>query len=239
MKVSVDFTGLNRFVTRGAIDEDDWQKMKLDVAWDISKEVHAATPLVNEDTFIAGSYKRDWKTQPVPPNVPFGSGFDYWDYVVRDAFSLWRQYTGSMDAGLRDFIAEGISKGWKKGESLSFYASELAVWQNGVPVAPGSHLEGPQIDIGPTADFALFLERWNYAKGTMRGRVAIFHNIGVLNVIARKLQRDYDGIHTVFLMPVKPKSRGAIRATPNRKKPVALFPVIRVLPRHYLKRRRR
>lgn len=247
--MKVRHIGHEVLVERGSIDPDEWTKIKRRAALEIVRGIKSRYDKVDEDPQVGFDFKRDWRTAPLPVGTVFGSDFDYWNYVVGDAFAMWRMYARQIH---RDFIAERIA-GWTEeykdpktgkthkratGASVPFYAEELAVWQNDASVTPNTPLTGPKITIGPTADFAAFLEDWDYSKSTKigsNGPVKLFQNAGVMNFITRQLQNKYRSVHTITMVPVKNPKESKIRPIDNRKKPVEIVPVILVLPRHYRK----
>lgn len=227
--------GLDRLISQGPIPDDEWEKYKRDVMREEHQEVMRANPHADEDPQVKWDFHRDWRTAKLPKGEVFGSDYDYWHDVANDALRLWKQYAPKMPQ--RDFVAERIARkqdlpyGW----SRDVYAVGFGIWENGVKTSFGARLEGPRVDVGPTADFAAFLENWQYGRKFGAGPVAIYEHIGVLNVIARELAVAYLGVHSIFMMPVKTTSTDAI-PTPDRTKPVSTFPIIRIAPRHYRKR---
>lgn len=228
--------GFERIIERGILDPEEWTRIKRDVAFEEEKRILSAAPAANEDPQVGWDFHKDWRRErQLKMGEAIGSDFDYWNYVVDDAFQLFDNFTSSS-LFRRDYKAESIA-GWEKGVSIEKYREYgLAVWQNGVKVDRGAPLEGPRVDVGPTADFAAFMERWSYSQTSNRGVIAVFENIGIMNAIARRLQADYRGVHTIFVMPVQPKAPLA-EPTPNRVKPVGVYPVIRIVPRHYSRSR--
>jgi hypothetical protein len=228
-----EFTiGLTKIIERGLIDPDEWDRIKRGVAQDVHNSIMAANPRADEDAQVKWNYKANWRTTKLPKDGVFGSDYDYWNDVVNDAFQLWHQHAGQITA---DFIADVIAKQPEAQWSKRFYAAGFGVWERGVEKNRSTKFEGPVVDVGPTADFAVFLERWNYSKTSNTGKVPIYHEIGVMNFIARKLALDWKGVHTVYLMPIRPKDLSSVRKTPHRNTPVITLPIIRIAPRHYRK----
>lgn len=228
--------GYERIIEQGVISDQEWENIKRDEARKIDAEIKRKAPRLDEDPQVSWNYRRDWRTAPLPAHVKFGSDYDYYNYVVSDCFDLWNVFGRLVQ---RDYVAERKAH-WERGASVPFYrddAKALAVWQNGKVVTAGTHLEGPQVDVGPTADFSVFLEQWNYSKSKAKP-IKIAWGIGVMHAIARQLAVDYAGIHTVFVMPIRPSNRSEVRAIPHRPEPIVTFPIIRILPRHYSRRRR-
>lgn len=222
--------GKTRYLERGILPQDEWEKIKRTEALAIHKEIMAkGGTMTDEDPQVGWDYKKDWRTAPLPPGKIFGSDYDYWNHVVLEAKRLWDQYASEI---ANDFIAESIAKK-ERGWSIPFYREGVQVWENGEPVGFSKKLNGPTVDFGPTADFAAFLERWNYSKSKGAFEVPIFRNIGVMHAITQELQRTFSGNHVIYMMPVAPNSRSEIREIDNRTKPVQLVPIIRIKPRHY------
>lgn len=223
--------GLKQIITQGFVPDDEWEKIKREEAYKVEQEILAATPRADEDEQIGFNFRKNWKREKLPKGVPFGSDFDYWNYVVDDAIALWKSWAGSLTIGYHDYIAEHKAKGvWDKGESLKVYAASYNVWQNGKITSERARLEGPTVDFGPSADFALFMENWS--SGRLPNLPTIFNGIGVLHAIGRKLASDWYGVHTIRVQSIRPDQPDSI-PTPGRTEPVQLFPIIRILPRHY------
>jgi hypothetical protein len=233
MSGHAEFTvGLTKIIERGLIDPVEWENVKRGVAQEIHNEIMALNPRANEDAQVKWDYKKDWRRTRLPAHTVFGSDYDYWNDVVDDAFKLWDTHARNITA---DFVADAIAKQPESQWSKGFYAAGFGVWERGVEKNRNTRFEGPVVDVGPTADFAVFLERWNYSRTKNSGKVPIYHEIGVMNFIARKLAQDWKGIHTVYLMPIRPKDLSSVRKTPNRSTPVITLPIIRIAPRHYRK----
>jgi hypothetical protein len=223
--------GLKQIIAQGFVPDDEWEKIKREEAYKVEKEILSATPRADEDEQIGFNFRKNWKLQKLPKSVPFGSDFDYWNYVVDDAIAMWKSWAGGLMVGYHDYIAEHKTKGaWDKGDSLKEYAKSYTVWQNTKIVSENTPLEGPIVDFGPAVDFALFMEKWS--SGNLPNLPSIYIGIGVLHAIGRKLASDWAGIHTVRVQTLKPKEPAA-KPIPGRTERILLFPVIRILPRHY------
>ena len=222
--------GNTRYLERGILPEDEWEKIKRDEALAIHNEIMAqGGRLTDEDPQVAWDYKKDWRTAPLPMGKVFGSDYDYWNHVALEAKRLWNAFAPDI---ANDFIAESIA-GEGRGWSVPFYHDGFGIWENGKPTQFTAKLGGPTVDVGPTADFAAFLERWNYSKSKADYIVPIYRNIGVLHAITQELQHTFAGIHTIFMMPIRPNDTSQIKTLDNRKTPVLTFPIIRIKPRHY------
>lgn len=225
----VEVRGLDVLIKQGLVPDDEWEKIKREEAFKVEREILSRAPKADEDPQVGWNFRKDWKRGRLPKGQVFGSDFDYWNYVVDDAVRLWKSWAGGLSSGFRDYIAEHKA-GWPKGRSLDVYRASYNLWQNGRIVTEGTKLEGPQVDFGPSADFAVFMEKW--ASGTLPSLPTIFNGIGVLHAIGRKLAADWFGVHVVRVQTVAPNNPDAVRIR-GREDPVRLFPIIRILPRHY------
>lgn len=229
--------GYERIIEQGVMSDREWEGVKRDVVLELVNTAKRKAPLADEDPHVSWNFNRNWRTARLPATVKWGSELDYFSYVVQDATRLWDAFAGRVK---RDYIAERIA-GMAKGASIPFYLEGYEIFQNGKKVSPGARLTGPQVDFAPTADFSLFLEQWNYSRSKAKPLELVW-GIGMLHAIARQLAVDYAGIHTVFAMPVKPKDRSTVREINNRATttgPIQLLPIIRILPRHYARGRKK
>lgn len=232
MSYKVHIDGLERILSKGLLSQEEWDKIKREAAMEQHREIMQRARGADESPQVTWDYSKDWRKASLPNGRPFGSDYDYWNYVVDDAFEMWAQYAPTIP---NDFIAESIARE-AKGWSNTFYAEGFGVWQNGAEVSRGTPLHGPRVDVGPTADFSAFLERWNYSKTRNAGLVPLkFTTMGVLNFMTITLAQRYRGIHTVFMMPIKPNSKSSIRQIDGRTRPVGILPIIRIVPRYYRK----
>lgn len=237
MKAMVTTSGFETIIERGLMDPDEWTQFKRQIAEEYISDVKQKAPACDEDTQVQWNFRKDWRKEKLPLGTSFGSDFDYWSYVVNDALDMWSTYAPMIVTPmLRDYVAEGKA-GWSKGQSGLFYTQgeSFAIWENGVKVNRTHKFNGPQIDMGPTADFSVFLERWDHSK-KRPPILTKFRMIGVVEAIARNLQLKYAGVHTIFKFPIRPEIRES-REIPNRKEAIKTLPLIRVLPRHFLRKR--
>lgn len=219
------------YIERGIMPADEWEQYKRAEALKIHQEIMArGGPLTDEDPQVGWDFKKNWRTAKLPPNKVFGSDYDYWNHVTLEAKRLWDQHIGNIK---NDFIAEWIAR-QKAPWSIEFL-KDVDVWENGESVGFGKPLHGPRVDFGPTADFAAFLEQWDYSKSSAPVVIPLYYGIGLMHFIARRLQEMFAGVHTIYIMPIKPEDTGSVRKTPNRNVPVQLFPIIRIVSRHYRK----
>jgi hypothetical protein len=229
-------------VEPGIIPAAEWEKIKRRVALETHDKIMAMSGgQGNEDPHVGYDFSKNWRTSPLPQGVVFGSMYDYWGVVAREAQRLWFQHAPQI---AHDFIAEKIAGlDPAERESVPFYTQSFGVWDNGVKTSFAARMEGPHVDVGPTAEFAVFLEKWEFGKREGQiPRVIPYQYIGVMNYITRELQASFGGNHTIFMTPVKPEDRSAITALDGpkaRKTPVMLVPIIRVRPVQYQKGRRR
>jgi hypothetical protein len=159
----------------------------------------------------------------VPAKAIFGTDYDYFTMVARQAKVLWERWTAGIDPDPDQF-------GFVRfGRSPAPYSDSLGIWQNGQEVSFNTPLSGPQIDIGPKVDFGLFLERWRSRKSEPP-YVNVLQRIGVLHAIAARLNSDWEGVHHVYVM-ASGTGEGA-RPREGRKEPIERFPIIRIQTRH-------
>lgn len=224
--------GNTKYLERGLVSPEEWEKIKREVAMELHREIMGkGGAFTDEDPQVAWDFKKDWRVARLPMGKVFGSDYDYWNHVVQEGRRLWNQHAGNIT---RDYIADSIARNapeWPG--SVQFYEDGLQVWQNGNPVGFNVQLHGPQVDFGPTADFAAFLERWNFSNSTRAFSAIPYQGIGVMRFIERELQQSFAGAHTIYMMPIKPNDTSEVRETPDRKNPVRTFPIIRIVPRHY------
>lgn len=200
--------------------------MRREEALKVEAEVNAAAPQNKETEQVAWRFGRSWKAGRIGTQEVFGSDFDYWKYVVKDAVAMWTSWVGSLTNHYDDYIAEsyaGTGKGWALGEYKSY-----GVWQNGVKVGEDAKFTGPQVDFGPTADFSVFLEHWKLAN---LPNIPAFNMIGVLHTIGRKLAADWSGVHSIRVIPIAPENAGLDHIS-GRPEPVRIYPIIRISTRH-------
>ena len=227
--------GFTRIIEQGLIPDKEWDRIKKRVGFEVEAEILRAAPQADEDPQVNWNFRRDWRKVTLKSKDSFGSDFDYWNYVVDDAFRYFERFT-SGDQVSRDYVAEAIAK-WEKGKSVSEYRDlGLTIWdyRSGKPVivSRGTRLEGPRVDVGPSAEFSLFFEAWSNGKNTNQVLGRVFWNVGVIHAVGRQLEADYNGIHKIVVRPIKPDHPIA-EPIPNRKTPIYTFPIISILPRHY------
>jgi hypothetical protein len=173
------------------------------------------------DDQVSWNFRRTWRRGSVGVKENFGSDYDYFQKVSLEALDLVQRWVVQDDP-------DWLGAKWYGSPSVS-YGESFAIWQNGVKVSWGMSLEGPQIDIGPTVDYGIFLERW---LGTERTNVRLIERVGAMHAAARWLRRKWKGVHFIKVSPIEPTRSYAV-SRPGRPKPVMKFPVIRILPRHY------
>jgi hypothetical protein len=203
--------------------DEDRKEFVLEAATEIDADVRATTPSVDTDDMVRRDYNRSWRGGKFNVGDLIGSDYDYWSLVVNDAFNEFDK----LAKGARDIIADHIA-GFD-GYSQSSYPSALTVWENGIEVSRKHRFEGPRIEIGPSVDFALFLENWN--TGNLPN-IPVLQMVGVLHLVARALHYAWAGVHHIYATAIKPNSPRAAM-TPRRSEAIELFPLIVILPRHY------
>lgn len=204
----VTVNGLSEFLNE-PIPQAEWDRMRLEEARREDARIRTH-PHAQPTEFVAGNFKRRWSGGNIEPDKRFGSDYDYWGAVVEEAINLWNQYASGLVAGYHDYIAEG-KHGWPKHFSLDAYRSAgVEVWDNGTRTSPGATLKGP-VDIGPTADFAIFLE-------IPGAHFRVFRGIGVVRAVADTLDARWRHAHRVFFATTKKSGR--------------VYPFVRIRNRH-------
>lgn len=197
--MAVVVEGLETLIQQGPMPDAQWDQVRREEAKRVDAEIRRHPNAVVTD-FVSGNFKRSWRSGELPNTARFGSDYDYWGAVVADAVSIWNQYASSLVPGYHDYIAEGKNK-WPKHFSLDEYArAGISVWQNGQRSSPGAQFKGPVVDVGPNADFAIFLEQ----PGP---HFRVFKGQGVVRALADTLQQRWDGIHRVFFATTKTGGR--------------------------------
>lgn len=212
-------------------DTKEVTRIKRDALRQMHRQVmrQSSKPDQQSDQFVDWNFNRNWETQDLPLGVPAGTDYDYFSAVLGDCITMFRQhgFPSKTDPDLPGYRAFG---GLESGQS---YSSLYAVWQNGQRVSSYSGLRGPWVDFGPTADYAIFLEK-SVTKQTNNMGAPLLFGVGVLHAIAERLQTKYARTMTIFAHTQKPEG-GSEVAVPrkHRKTPVWTFPVIRIMTRHY------
>lgn len=198
-------------------------------------------PDSNSDDFVKWNFRQSWRNQPLPLGTVAGVDYDYFHSVLADCIRLFGQFGGAGDP---DPFGRA---NWGSLVGDPAYSSLYMIWEKGVPVGQRIiGLKGPWVDFGPTADYAMFLEKWS----KINGGSAIMHGVGVLHAIAARLQVKYIGAHHIFAHAQAPKggssvaTQRAVRAagardgvTDAHHKAIEVFPVIRIMSRHWKARR--
>lgn len=216
---------------RIVLTEDEQAELVAEEAQALDQEIRKGHPQISVDDQVDWNYFRSWRSRAKLRNSrKFGSDYDYWNEVADDALQAFATYSANAP---RDYIAD--SKAGVEGYSKSVYTSQyFSVWDAGRKVPWGTKLEGPYVDVGPNADFSVFLEQWD--RGTLPNRLRIFREIGVIHAIARDLASVWAGVHVIYPMTVAGGfNRSATVPTPNRQDSVNILPVIRIRPWHYQK----
>lgn len=215
---------LDQIVRVGLLDDDERTGIAVDVAKEVEAELRAGPAILADklsDDFVNFNFNQTWR-RGIPKGAVFGVDYDYFTAVVARARVLLNEWLGG------DPDPDWKGRQWY-GSAPRGYAASFRLWQNEKPVPWGAPLEGPQVDIGPTVDFGLFLERWNTGNGP---NLPLFESIGILQAMARQLQREWEGVHHIYAMVRKPNERTGVAVREKRKEPVEKFPIIRIQTRH-------
>jgi hypothetical protein len=220
---------LNRIVEEGLMPPKDRGDLRVKVGLDVVRELRSGDARRSdpEDDFVSGNFRRTWRNGLPKGTERFGSDFDYFGAVVQDAFRYIQSWA--------DFDPDPRGLAWY-GAVDTAYAS-WGVWENRVQVSPGHTFRGPQVDIGPLVDYGVFIEQWNSGSLPNLGvkgwpNLEIIQRRGAVHALARVLQEDWKGTHRIYAMPVRPEQVAAAQRR-YRKDKVNLFPIVRILPRHY------
>ena len=165
-----------------------------------------------------------------------GTDYDYFDAAMRDCITLFHTwgFPGRPDPDKPGRFMFGPIEGDPA------YNSMYEIFQNGVKVNSPHNLRGPWVDFGPTADYAIFLEK----SASNNLNAPLLRGVGVLHAIADRLQAKYAGVHRIFTHVQRPGETSAKQrmkramgsqygnVDPNLN-PIELFPVIRIMHRHW------
>lgn len=217
---------------------DHRKEILLDAAFEVDKDLKTKGARFSDessDDFVRWNFRRTWRGGQVKERDTFGTDYDYYTEIAKQAHTLFRSWAPAGDPDVQ-------GHNWFGGVHPSMgYKDSLRIWQNRKPVSWGQPLDGPQIDIGPTVDYALFLEDWVATKGPQAYPV-ILQGIGVMHAIAARLNSDWQGAHHIYAMSIKPDHVRVAERRKRRSSRVAagfavgqsidLFPIIRIQPRH-------
>lgn len=217
----VKIQGLEKFIAE--LEERGKGADAIKLAEKLDRQIRAQNNDALPHDHIGWDYNESWRDKKESPGEVFGSDYDYWDAVVADTISLWEKYAGGLSNEYRDYIAESIGRlGY--GESLGLYRNSLGVWENGQRISSYDGLRGPLIEIGPTVDFGIFMEKHAAPSG-----FRILQMVGVLHAVAAAVERKWRTVHRVYTATTMP--RNGLYALPHRSRPVKLASVIRIIPR--------
>lgn len=188
------------------------------------------------DRFVAWNFRKDWEREPLPLGKIAGTDYDYFDAAMRDCITLFHTwgFPGRPDPDKPGRFMFGPIEGDPA------YNSMYEIFQNGVKVNSPHNLRGPWVDFGPTADYAIFLEK----SASNNLNAPLLRGVGVLHAIADRLQAKYAGVHRIFTHVQRPGETSAKQrmkramgsqygnVDPNLN-PIELFPVIRIMHRHW------
>lgn len=237
MKLQVVQNDLEKVLLRGGlITEEDLKPLAEEGLREEDYRARRGHPQVDADDQVNWNYKRTWRGGQWQLDDTIGIDYDYWNEVVDDIMTRWHKVSKIVATQYYDYIADSYAR---KGGGPEFYSSfeiassMLGVWENEKKVTPKAQLHGPQVDVGPTLDFALFLEDWE--RGSLPNLNRIYQTVGALHAIWQDVAIRWSGIHKISMIAIKP-GKVAATPTPGRTEPIELFPIIRILPRHYGRR---
>ena len=189
----------------------------------------------SSDRFVAWKFRKNWANLDLPLGTVAGTDLDYFDAAAQDCIQLFHTwgYPGSIDPDPQGRAAFGSVKG-----GSVKYNAHYALWQNKREVKSPHGLVGPWVDFAPTTDYALFLEK-SATRNSNNLNAPLLRGVGVLHAIAERLQMKYARAMRIFAHTQSPKAGtsmaeglGNVRSHRSGD-PVRLFPVIRIMHRHY------
>ena len=220
------------------LDTDEITRVKRDALRQMHRDVlssQSTKPDQLSDRFVEWNFRSDWATKKLPLGVTAGTDYDYFEAAIADCIQLFKNFgfPGKTDP---DKPGHDYFGGLVSGEA---YTSLYEVWQNGQIVTNFTGLRGPWVDFGPTADYALFLEK-SVTRTTNNLGAPYLAGVGVLHAIADRLNAKYRGAMRIFAHTQKPEGGSSV-AVPRKhrdKGQILTFPVIRIMHRHYRGSRR-
>lgn len=223
-------------IARDFMQFDDRKEMLIDTAFAVDDELKTKGARNSDkysDDFVRWDFKRTWRRGGIKEKDTFGTDYDYFTKIAKEAHQYFRTWAPSADPDIQ-------GHNWYGSAPMSFRES-LRIWQNTKPVEWGQPLTGPQIDIGPVVDYGLFLEEWVAIKG-MEAYTIILQGIGLMHAIAARLNMDWRGAHHIYPMAIKPdhvlaaerRLRKSSKSAGGHAlgKSIDLYPIIRIQSRH-------
>ncbi len=232
MGIHVHMPSVEEMLKATTLDTQEVTRIKRDALRQMDTEVRRSQlvkPDALSDKFVGWRFKQDWEAQDLPLGVVAGTDYDYFDAALRDVIWHFRQFgfPGSVDPDRPGYRAHG---GLTTGGA---YNSLFEVWQNGKKIETYTGLRGPWVDFGPTADYALFLEKSTTTTTNNLGAPYLY-GVGVLHAIAARLAVKYAKEMRIFAHTQQPRGGSTSAVTRKyRKVPITMFPVIRIMHRHY------
>jgi len=240
--VTIRLPSAERFLAAATPSTKDITRIKRKALRKMHGKVmrQSTKPDRTSDKFVDWKFKQDWEKKDLPLQIVAGTDYDYFDAAVNDCIQLFHTwgFPGRADPDAPGRFMFGPIPGDPK------YNSMYGIWQNGKYVGTSPHnLSGPWVDFGPTADYALFLEK-SVTRSTNNMSAPLLRGVGVIHGIADRVARRYSGVHRVFAHVQKPKDNQAHQrlkraigapygnVDPNLKA-IELFPVIRIMHRHW------
>jgi len=225
-------------IARDFMQFDDRKEILLDTAFTVDQELKnrgAKNSDRYSDDFVQWNFKKTWRQGRIKKKDSFGTDYDYFTEIAKQAHALFRSWAPAADPDLQGYS-------WYGGVHPPMaFKDSLRIWQNTDPVSWGEPLTGPQVDVGPVVDYGLFLEDWVATKGPM-AYVRILQGVGLMHAIAARLNSDWKGAHHIYAMSIKPRHVRAAERRFRRSSQVAggfavgksidLYPIIRIQPRH-------
>ena len=221
---------LEDFLETALPNTEDLTRIKREALHKLHRKVSNNSPKPDQahDDFVNWDFRKDWRREKLPLGIAAGTDYDYFNAAVSDAITMFRNY-GMVDPDRAGNIVYGPAPG--------AFSNMFGVWQNGTKVSENAPLSGPWVDFGPTADYALFLEK-STTKLTNNLNVKVLYGIGVIHAIAERLSAKYTRVHRIFAHTQKPSSgnRAAIqreKRAAGESEAIRIFPLIRIMHRHW------
>ena len=234
MYITLRLPEVEDFLATATLNEEELTRVKREALRELHQKVVSSQrtkPDTTSDRFVGPDFRKNWERTSLPLGVRAGTDYDYFQEAIQDCINLFGQFgfPGKTDPDRPGYYAFGslVNGGT--------YNQMYKVWENGNVVSSYSGLKGPWVDFGPTADYALFLEKSTTTITNNLG-APYYKGIGVLHAIASRLQLKYQGSMRIFAHTQVPGGGGGSdTAVPRskRKVPIETFPVIRIMHRHY------